>query len=125
MDIEDLPQTFKAVYRILRTKGRFTFTITHPCFDSLHARWSTDSSGTIKREVYEYFKEGLWYSRNSNGMRGKIGAYHRTLSTYINALIQAGPTIEKVIEPESTQVEIEYIPRYAVIPIFLFMLARK
>jgi ubiquinone/menaquinone biosynthesis C-methylase UbiE len=37
MDIPDLPTTYQAVRRILRTNGRFIFTITHPCFQSPHA----------------------------------------------------------------------------------------
>lgn len=32
-------------------------------------------------------------------MRGKFGAYHRTLSTYVNGLLEAGMTLAQLDEP--------------------------
>ena len=49
----------------------------------------------VKREVRGYFREGFWRSDNPNGVRGQAGAYHRTLSTYVNAIPGAGFTIEQ------------------------------
>jgi len=54
------------------------------------------------RTVGRYFVEGYWRSDTRTGPPGKIGAYHRTLSTYINALTDAGLTLERVDEPCAT-----------------------
>lgn len=85
MDIPDLPATFHSVRRILRPEGWFAFTITHPCFQRPPAR--------------SYYEEGFWRSDNAHGVRGQVGAYHRTLSTYLNALSEAGMFVERLSEP--------------------------
>ena len=42
------------------------------------------------RMVGGYWSEGYWRSDSRVGPPGKIGAYHRTLSTYLNTLLDAG-----------------------------------
>ena len=86
MDMPDLGAVFASVSRILRPGGWFVFSITHPCFQTPPG-WS-------------YFTEGLWRSDNPNGVRGKVGAYHRTLSAYLNALAVEGFCLERLIEPQ-------------------------
>jgi len=54
--------------------------------------------------------------------------YHRTVSTYINALIQAGFHVERVEEPEATSEAVEVRPDLAEErrrPPFLIMKARR
>jgi hypothetical protein len=53
--------------------------------------------GTV-RAVGCYFVEGYWRSYTRTGPPGKVGAYHRTLSTYINAPTDAGLTPERMSE---------------------------
>ena len=125
MDISDLDATYRAVFRVLKRSGWFAFSITHPCFESPHAKWGKTHTGEIKREIFEYFQERFWRSRNPNGMRGQMGAHHRKLSTYINLLIQAGFTITQMIEPQATKEELSWVPGYAVTPAFLILQARK
>jgi hypothetical protein len=57
--------------------------------------------GTV-RTVGRYFVEGYWRSDTRPGPPGKVGEYHRTLSTYVNALTDAGLTLERVSEPCAT-----------------------
>lgn len=85
MDIPNLRATFCAVRRILRPNGWYAFTITHPCFQG-----PPDQS---------YYDEGFWRSNNLQGVRGQVGVHHRTLSTYLNALTEAGLFVERVSEP--------------------------
>ena len=85
MDIPDVRSTFGAVRRILKSQGWFAFTITHPCFEMPPAK--------------SYYAEGFWRSDNPHGVRGKVGAHHRTLSTYLNALTEAGMTVQHTSEP--------------------------
>ncbi|HAL49192.1 MAG TPA: class I SAM-dependent methyltransferase, partial [Dehalococcoidia bacterium] len=47
----------------------------------------------------DYFAEGFWRSENPDGVRGKVGAHHRTLSTYLNGLVEAGLSLERLVEP--------------------------
>ncbi len=101
MDIPNLEATLQTVRRILRPHGWFVFSITHPCFQTSASGWITQADGTLSRVVARYFDEGEWVSENPDGVRGKIGAIHRTFSTYINALGAAGLAIERVLEPQA------------------------
>lgn len=86
MDIADLGGVFASAFRILRPGGPFVFSITHPCFQ-------VPPGGS-------YFMEGLWWSSNPNGVRGKVGAYHRTLATYLNSLTETGFCLDRITEPQ-------------------------
>ncbi len=102
-DIPDLSATFHSVKRILRPPGWFIFSLTHPCFLTPSSGWLTEAGGTTHRTVRGYFDEKFWFSDNLYGVRGKVGAYHRTLSTYINTLAEAGLLLERLIEPQTTR----------------------
>jgi ubiquinone/menaquinone biosynthesis C-methylase UbiE len=102
MDIPDLPAVLGAVQRILRPAGWFAFSVTHPCFQTPGAQWVRGADGALSREIRGYFAEGFWRSDYPNGVRGKVGAYHRTLSTYLNGLSDAGLVLERSIEPPAT-----------------------
>ena len=101
MDIPDLAATLRAVRRIIRPNGWFVFSITHPCFQTPVSRWIITGEGAIAREVGEYFAEGYWRSDNAGGVRGKVGAYHRNLSTYVNGLSEAGLILDRMREPRA------------------------
>jgi len=58
-----------------------------------------DVSGTPTAcVVRQYASEGFWQS-GGTGVRGHMGAYHRTLSTLLNDLLAAGFHLEKLDEP--------------------------
>ncbi|HWD39146.1 MAG TPA: class I SAM-dependent methyltransferase [Fimbriimonas sp.] len=86
MDIDDLAATFQGVAGILRSGGWFVATITHPCYSIPENR--------------RYFHEGFWRSDFAGGVRGQVGARHRTLGTYLSALGEAGLLVRKAVEPE-------------------------
>jgi ubiquinone/menaquinone biosynthesis C-methylase UbiE len=125
MDIPNLESTFASVSRVLKTSGWFAFSITHPCFESPHAKWEEISDGRIKRNVFEYFEDRFWLSKSPNGIRGQVGAHHRKLSTYINLLVQTGFTVTQMIEPKGTKDEINLVPGLEVVPTFMMLQAKK
>ncbi len=125
MDIPDLNKTLESIYRILRAEGSFVFSITHPCFEAPHSQWITSADGKVSREILNYIKEGFWRSTYSEGVRGKVGAHHRMLSTYMNTLSQAGFNIVKTVEPVATNEATKQIPRFRNIPAFMIMRCLK
>ena len=100
MDVPDLTDCLGAVARVLRPGGWFVFCITHPCFYSPDSDTVIEPDGTPVRRVRRYFDEGFWVSDNPKpaSVRAKVGAHHRTLSTYLNALTDAELTLERITE---------------------------
>ena len=101
MDIPELAPTLRSVARILQPNGWFVFSILHPCFHTSHSGEMQTPEGVV-RTIGGYFAEGYWRSDTRTGPPGKVGAYHRTLSTYINALTDAGLQLVHVSEPGPT-----------------------
>jgi SAM-dependent methyltransferase len=105
MDVADHRRMFGAVRRILAPSGPFVFSLLHPCFEGrpFHVRdappFVMDEDGTpIAYSVRRYATEGFWDS-GGDGVRGRMGAYHRKLSTYINDLLASGFALERLEEP--------------------------
>ncbi len=94
MDIDDLAGTLSTVTTLLRPGGWFVASIVHPCFPG-----STKGRSNWPEEGYEC--EGWWTSpdHNPEGVRIRVGATHRKLSTFLNALLDAGLETERFVEP--------------------------
>jgi 2-polyprenyl-3-methyl-5-hydroxy-6-metoxy-1,4-benzoquinol methylase len=119
MNIPDIAAAFRAARRILRPGGRYVFIITHPCFQTPHARWVDTEDGRQVRQVSDYLTEGYWTASRADDVRSRQGEYHRTLGTYINALANAGFVLERIIEPGASGRSAEIYPGRAHVPAFL------
>lgn len=93
-DIDDLGSTLANVGGVLRESGRFVFCILHPCFpgvDRVSGSWPPAGS---------YYDEGWWLADGElSTLRNRVGANHRTVSTYLNALGDAGLVLDHIAEP--------------------------
>jgi SAM-dependent methyltransferase len=95
-DIDDLDGALDAVVRALRPGGFFACCILHPCFPGLDAAQIASSW-----PPGGYFTEGWWATVAArSGIRRRVGANHRTLATYLNALTGRGLAVTEVREPE-------------------------
>jgi ubiquinone/menaquinone biosynthesis C-methylase UbiE len=124
MDIQDLEPTLRSVVRILRPDGWFVFAILHPCTNTPQSGETHSPEGWI-RTISGYFEEGFWRSDARTGPPGKVGAYHRTLGTYINALSDAGLTLECVSEPRLVGSHAERRPIWNEVPAAIIGRCRK
>ncbi len=92
MDIADLAPTISGIARILQPGGWLVFAITHPCFKAPATGEITDHvDGSVRRTVGRYFDEGYWDGPGAHAATLPVGAYHRTLSSYVNCLAEAEP----------------------------------
>lgn len=124
MDIPDLDAVLAAVHRVLRPGGWFVFVIGHPCFLVPDARPHLDPEGRPAVAVTGYFEERFWRSSNPHGVR-RAGNHHRTLTTYLTALLRTGFRLEAVEEPPASPRLAEQQPLYTEVPIFFAARVRK
>ena len=90
----DLPGTLGLITSYLRPGGIFLFSWEHPAYRSL--RYEAD----LGKYVFEdsYLDESPVIDPSWKGV--EIVIHHRKLSTYLNAILQTGFVIERVIESE-------------------------
>jgi ubiquinone/menaquinone biosynthesis C-methylase UbiE len=124
MDIPDLDATLAAVHRVLRPGGWFAFVIGHPAFLAPGATPATGPDGAPAVVVGDYLHERFWRSTNPHGVR-RAGNHHRTLSTYLTALVAAGFALERVVEPAANETLARQQPVYARVPIFFAARVRR
>jgi 2-polyprenyl-3-methyl-5-hydroxy-6-metoxy-1,4-benzoquinol methylase len=97
MDIDDLDGVLATATAVLSDGGWFAFSIVHPCHPggpgtaSGLPSWPPDGG---------YDREGWWTNEGDIGIRARVGANHRKLSTYLNAILRAGLVFEEFREPE-------------------------
>jgi SAM-dependent methyltransferase len=143
MSLMEFPETEVAiaeVCRVLRPGGFLQFSIEHPCFSTPHRRNLRDANGlTYAIEIGGYFKrpqgaveEWIFGAAPSEVKQGKrrfrIPRFPRPMHEWVNLLIDAGFTIERMEEPapsEETVREVPYIQDATVVPYFLHLRARK
>jgi ubiquinone/menaquinone biosynthesis C-methylase UbiE len=111
MDIEDAAGTIGQAARVLRERGRFVASLSHPCFDVVNASaWVVermDFTTTIWRKVSRYRTSFAgqvpWRDSPDANAFASTPAYHRPLSWYVRTLRAAGFVITAFEEPEPTE----------------------
>lgn len=125
MSLMDVPETRPALaeaYRVLKPGGFLQFSIAHPCFDTPHRRNLRDENHrTYAIEVGKYFQGSAgeieeWLFKAApagvkQGMRKfTIPRFRRTLSEWLNLLIESGFQLEQVAEPQPSDETVRSYP---------------
>src|SRR5262245_57525022 len=143
MSLMDIPETDRALadaYRVLKPCGFLQFSITHPCFDTPHRRNLRDENRmTYAIEVGDYFRnlsgeisEWLFGAAPPEAKQGlpkfKTPRFTRTVSQWLNLLIETGFQLERIEEPRPGDETVRDCPDMQdalVVAYFLHIRARK
>lgn len=111
-DLANYKSAFQEMYRLLADQGSFIFSILHPCFITPECGWEkSEDSQKLYWKTDKYFYEGA-YEQAGMGNEEKMLLFHRTLSSYINALIQTGFLLEEIIEPKPSKEMLQKYPSF-------------
>lgn len=97
--VRDFPALVANIARWLKGGGQFVFSVEHPVFTAYGSQdWYYDDRGNILHfPVDRYYIEG---ARDAVFLGEHVVKYHRTLTTYLSALLDCGFRIDHVVEPQ-------------------------
>lgn len=100
--VKDFESLANNISKWLKQGGEFVFSVEHPVFTSYGTQdWYYDENGNILHfPVDNYYYEG---KREAVFLGEKVIKYHRTLTTYLNTLLQKGFMLQHIIEPKPPQ----------------------
>ena len=125
MDIPEHELVISEAYRVIRPGGFLQFAIIHPCIHTSHLRWVTDESGVrVAVECGGYFTRQTgqideWiFSAAPPELRNalpkfRIPRFTRTLSDWLNLLLDSGFILERLDEPHADEETAVRDPRVA------------
>ena len=140
MDMADPRKVLLAIRRVLKPGGFLQFSILHPCFVPPTRRNIRDDNGeAIAVQVADYFDETdgrvEYWTFSAIPVNERAGIppfavprFHRTLSSWVGIILDAGLTIEAFGEPRASDELARAVPTVAdtqVAPIFLHIRARR
>ncbi len=97
--IKDFETIIQNISNWLKQGGEFVFSVEHPVFTAYGTQdWYYDNNGNILHfPVDNYYYEG---KREAIFLGEKVIKYHRTLTTYLNSLLQMNFELQHIIEPQ-------------------------
>ena len=109
--VKEFQPVVKKISRVLSPGGFFVFSAEHPVFTAHGTQdWYYDEQGEILHfPVDNYYFEG---KRDAVFLGEPVTKYHRTLTTYLNTLLENGFELLKIIEPQPPE-DMLHIPGMA------------
>jgi SAM-dependent methyltransferase len=115
-DIDDLDGAISTVMRVLRLGGFFAFSLLHPCLPG----WESKQASPSWSPERGYYAEGWWRAPGpAHGLRPRVGANHRMLSTYLNTFARHHLVLEASVEPLPPSDWLADAPGVGPVPVYL------
>jgi SAM-dependent methyltransferase len=122
--VEDVATTFRRVFGTLSPGGRLVFSVEHPVITS----FSLALDGGGQRQAWTVDDYHVQGRRVTHWLGGEVVKYHRTVETYVGALLGAGFTLEALREGSPRRAAFlreETYRRRQRIPLFLLLAGGK
>jgi len=98
-DVPDLLAALQQTYRVLKPSGEFFLAFMHPVFGS-EGEWVRDSDGKkLYWKIDNYFRERPAEFKLYENVQQNLVYFHRTLTTYLRAILSSGFSLEDFVEP--------------------------
>jgi SAM-dependent methyltransferase len=132
-DVRRLDEAVNEIARVLKPRGRFLFSITHPSFDIPPAHWVREPEDTERPEERPFMAVDHYFDRVSlswapHGLPPVVG-FHRPLRDFTDAVFKAGLVIHRLEEPlplpEALRTRYRQFADQVRVPNFLIVEARK
>lgn len=124
--VKDYEPLIMHISKWIKSGGEFVFSVEHPVFTSYGTQdWYYDTDGNIMHfPVDNYYYEG---KREAVFLGEQVIKYHRTLTTYLNTLLQNGFEIQHIIEPQPPEemMDIEGMKEEMRRPMMLLISAKR
>jgi ubiquinone/menaquinone biosynthesis C-methylase UbiE len=99
-DIENYEEAISEVCRVLKAKGRFVFSIPHPCFEMIVEDGNRISTNA---KYFGIAEDHIHWKMERLLKPFETTSFHRTLTDYSNVLHDNGFLVERLIEPQPTK----------------------
>ncbi|MDH4178955.1 MAG: class I SAM-dependent methyltransferase, partial [Armatimonadota bacterium] len=125
MDMASQEAAVHEVHRVLKPGGFFQFSIVHPCFGTPRFKVVRDESGNrVAVECGDYFDQppgrieewifsGAPEELKRTLPKFRVPRFFRTLSSWVNMLVDAGFLLERLAEPYADDEAVRRCPHLA------------
>ena len=99
-DIENYEKAISEVRRVLKAKGRFVFSIPHPCFEMIVQDGNRISTNA---KYFGVAEDHIHWKMERLLKPFETTSFHRTLTDYSRVLHDNGFLIKRLVEPQPTK----------------------
>jgi SAM-dependent methyltransferase len=140
MDVPEQDVVVREAHRVLKPGGFLQFSVSHPCFATPRWRWIRDEHGEkVGLDVGDYFRgpdgaveEWIFTTAPPDQLerlrKFRVPRFWRTLSSWLNLLIDTGFVVEELAEPFADDEAVRAQPHLRdtqIIAFFLIVRCRK
>jgi SAM-dependent methyltransferase len=125
MDVPDPERALREAFRVLAPSGFLQFSITHPCFQTPRWQWIRDAAGKkiavacgdyfrrLDGDIEEWTFGAAPESERAGAAPFRIPRFTRTLSEWMNTLLDLGFVLDRFEEPRADEETVARVPRVA------------
>jgi ubiquinone/menaquinone biosynthesis C-methylase UbiE len=99
-DIENYEKAISEVARVLRSQGRFVFSIPHPCFETIIVNGKRTSAA---KRYFGAVKYTVQWKMERLAKPFRTTSFHRTLTDYFDVLFKNRLFVLRFVEPRPTR----------------------